>query len=1250
MDDVTSDTPTLQSPLPTVAGLVAGRYQVRSRLGRGATKEVYLAYDERLDREVALAIVVGAADEIARARVAREAQVTGRLGDHPNIITIYDTGELEGVPYLVMRAMSGGSLADLLARERPPLQHTIRLCREIALALAHAHEHGVVHRDVKPDNVWLAADGSAALGDFGIAHRAGSDRLTAEGMVLGTVRYLSPEQIRGAEIGPASDLYALGVTLYELVTGRAPFVGDDPMHVLTQHLTAQPVAPSEHEPGVPDALERLILALLAKAPQKRPASAGEVASALGAIAGSDEATVAAAVGAQATAHGTQARRFVSVLAASADIDPEALHAALDRCAAAVERHGGTVQRYLGDVAVGFFGLTESHGDDALRAARAALELTIEAPALRLGIESGELFLGPGPGGGNVATGAAIKAAVRLAEDAGDGEILLGDRQRRAVGADASIDSETGRLLGLQNELPGLLRAADTPFVGRRRELDELRTAFELVRGESACRLVTLAGPPGIGKSRLARQFLGEVHDDAKVLVGRCLAYGEGTTYRAVVDIVRGLGPDPRAELERLLPGDDQAQRAVLGAVGLSDEPAQAEETSWAMRRLLAQLARERPLVVAVEDIHWAEPALLELLDHLVVLSSGAPILLLCLTRPELLEARPEWVAPQPDRSVIVLDALAQTQARELAARLGAGEHADRIAERAEGNPLFVEQLVAVDADDGELPESIQAVLAARIDHLDPGERTVLQRASVEGRTFHAGALAVQLPAHEQRAVGARLVSLSRKGLIAADRPVYAGEDAFRFGHALIREAAYGGVPKLQRADLHAGLAQWLGDRPAADEIVGFHLEQACCLRRELGYADETERSLAAGAIARLEAASRAALVRGDTQAASTLLERAVAVAGSDAAARGALLPALGASLFEAGRITEAVSVLDEAIAGASAQRLAARAQIEREFVRLETDTDAQLQHSLEVADRVLPLLERDGDDHGQCRAWSLRAQVAWIAGRLAEADAAWCEAAGCARRAGDDRELLVILRWRATAAMLGPTPVSEAIRLCEGFGEMAAGSPVATAWIDNALAVLHAMSGDFERAERFVEEANATLDELGGLSSSVSHHEALVRLLADQPELAEVPLRAGVQRLTRIGDNGLLATTTAMLAQAVYAQGRLREADELCEATSATAAADDIITQVIWRGVRAKILARDGRCDDAEAVARGAVEQVQTSDMLSHEGDAMLDLADVLRACGRPDEARRAVEAALELFERKGNVVAIARAAEQLHR
>jgi class 3 adenylate cyclase/tetratricopeptide (TPR) repeat protein len=1246
MDDATDESPTLPSALSGVGGALAGRYQVRARLGRGATKEVYLAYDKRLDREVALAIVVGAAnnDVATRARVEREAQVTGRLGDHPNVITVYDSGDVDGVPYLVLRAMPGGSLSDLLARGRPSLAQTIRLGREIALALAHAHAHGVVHRDVKPDNVWLADDGSAALGDFGIAQRAGLDRLTAEGVVVGTVRYLSPEQIRGADVGPASDLYALGVTLYELACGRPPYTADDPTNVLTQHLSADPIPPRQLDPAVTRELERLILALLAKRPEDRPASAAAVAVALGGMETAARDDVPPAPSARTA--DTGARRLVSVLAAGAGVsDPEALHLVFEACAAVVERHGGTVKPYVGDALVALFGLTESRGDDAIRAVRAATELLETTPGLRLGIESGELFLTAGRYGTTDARGAAVTAAARLAERAEPGEILLGGGIRHTLAADVTVDPVSNRLVESWFDQPALLRPGGTPFVGRSDELAALYAALARSREERSCQLVTVVGTPGIGKSRLTATFLDGLGDDVAVLAGRCRAYGEGTTYRALADVVRGLGDDPHARIGELLAGDEQAIRGIEAAVGLSDEPVQADETAWALRRLLERIAADRPLVVAIEDIHWAQAALLDLLDHVVALSSGAPILLVCLTRPELLDSRPAWAAPQPNRTLLVLNALAEIHARELAELLGAEAMADRIALRAEGNPLFVEQLVAVDAgqDDDELPASIQAVLAARIDGLGPSERMLLQRAAVEGRTFHAGALASVLPDSEQRTLDRHLVGLARRGLIGSDSPEFAGEDAFRFTHALIREAAYAGVPKLLRAELHAGIADWLGERPhAADEIVGYHLEQACRLMGDLG--QTPERGLAARAVDRMERASRAALARGDPSAASALLERAIGVFGSGKGSRSALLPALGAALFEAGQMTEATRVLDEAIAEAPEPRLEARAQIEREFVRLETDATAELTQSLHVADAVLPVLEREGDDHGQSRVWSLRAQVAWIAGRLAEADDAWREAADRARRAGHDRDLFGVLGWRATAAVLGPTPVDEAIRRCEEIAEIVAPSAVSVAWTHNALAVVHAMKGEFELADDFLRKANETLDQIGSLTSNVSHHEAFVRMLAGEPERAEAPLRLGLERLEPLTDSGLLATTAAMLAQAVYAQGRIREADELCERTAALVAPDDIVTQSLWRSVRAKVLARDGRAEEAVTLAREAVALIEATDLLSHRGDAMLDLAEVLRTCSRADESRGTVRTALALYESKGNVAAAARA------
>ena len=561
-------------------------------------------------------------------------------------------------------------------------------------------------------------------------------------------------------------------------------------------------------------------------------------------------------------------------------------------------------------------------------------------------------------------------------------------------------------------------------------------------------MVTIAAPPGIGKSRLAGEFLAGLADTATVLVGRCLAYGEGTTFRALADIVRGLGgDDPRQRVEELLDGDEQAVRGILGAIGRSEEPARAEETAWALRRLLERLSRERPLVVAVEDIHWAEPPMLELLDHVVTLSAGAPILLVCLTRPELLESRPEWATPQSNRAVMVLDPLGDADARELAERLGAGGHAQRIVQRAEGNPLFVQQLVAVDEgqDTAELPASIQAVLAARIDGLDDGERMLLQHAAVEGRTFHAGALALLLPEEGRRALGSRLVVLARKGLIGGDQPEFAGEDAFRFTHALIRDAAYAGLPKLERAHLHAGVAAWLERHAAAaDEIVGHHLEQACRLAADLGRAVETYRPLAVRAVARLRAASRAALGRARPGP-------GVHAAGARPRARGPRRPRAGRAASGARRGAVRGGPDGRGDARCSKRRWRPAAIRARRRARMSSASSYAWRRRRRPRGALAACRGRgDGGARGSRRrpgdvpgACSCEHRRCGTRGASSEADDAWRRAAEHARGPGDERDLFDVLGWRASAAVARRDARRRGDARCEEFRAVVAASPVA---------------------------------------------------------------------------------------------------------------------------------------------------------------------------------------------------------------
>jgi tetratricopeptide (TPR) repeat protein len=463
---------------------------------------------------------------------------------------------------------------------------------------------------------------------------------------------------------------------------------------------------------------------------------------------------------------------------------------------------------------------------------------------------------------------------------------------------------------------------------------------------------------------------------------------------------------------------------------------------------------------------------------------------------------------------------------------------------------------------------------------------------------------------------------------------------------LIQEAAYEGVPKEVLGDLHERLARRLGSNSEGeDEIVGFHLEQSYRCRAELGLVGERERQLAAEATARLEAAGHKAFMLGDPVACGNLLGRAASLLPPDDPTRLALLPTLGAALLEAGQLAEADRILTEAIErSAGDELLHARARVEEQFVRLQTHTGA-IDDVQRVADACLDVFEEHADDVGQIRAWSLKAFSAWIGGQAAKADEAWQCGAEHARRAGERRELFEILDWRASAAVFGPTPVDEAIQLCLDIREQVRSSPVAMAETLHPLAVLHAMRGEFDDARSLVREGNAIIEDLGRMySAGLSHHEALVEMLAGQPDVAEDRLRRAYEALDEMGEKTLLATTAAMLAQAIYAQDRPQEAWGFCEVSHGVAADEDLSAQVVGRGTSAKILARQGRGDEAEALAREAVELAASTDFLTHHGQAFLDLAEVLLLNRLAEEAESALRAGLELYERKGDLVSAERA------
>ncbi len=410
------------------------------------------------------------------------------------------------------------------------------------------------------------------------------------------------------------------------------------------------------------------------------------------------------------------------------------------------------------------------------------------------------------------------------------------------------------------------------------------------------------------------------------------------------------GEDPEPELRELLSEverGDVAARLISGAVSGDSAAGSPEETAWAFRRLFETIASARPLVLVVDDIHWAEPTMLDLLEYVVGASSTAPILIVCLARPDLLETRPSWAAQQ-HAGLVTLEPLDDAASQSLVDEL-LREHdlparlRERVLVSAEGNPLFVEQMLAMLADDpdaGEeaVPATLTALLAARIDRLEPGERTVLQRASVEGRLFHRGSVAGLVPPDDASGLGSILLALARKEFIRPDRSLFAGDDGFRFNHVLIRDVAYSSVPKELRAELHAQLASWLEGHAdefgSADEIVGYHLEQAYEYRVELGRVDHRRgRAGRAEEAVLLARAGRRALDRFEPSTAVSLLGVRAACSRSTTGEHAALLPDLGRALRDSGAVDEAEAVLTEAVADA----------------RRDGDEHAELQAEIELA-------------------------------------------------------------------------------------------------------------------------------------------------------------------------------------------------------------------------------------------------------------------------------------------------------------
>jgi class 3 adenylate cyclase/tetratricopeptide (TPR) repeat protein len=1020
------------------------------------------------------------------------------------------------------------------------------------------------------------------------------------------------------------------------------------------------------------------------------------------------------------------------------LDPESLGRVMaryfERTRAVLERHHGLVQKFIGDAVVATFGVPVVREDDALRAVRAAAamqdavaELDTEGtPAIevRIGVATGEVMVEEA-GGDPLVIGDAVNLATRLQAAAGPGEVLLDQRTwhlaRDALVA-APVDGIEGvggrgpgglkgsplanrawRLVDVSPDALGHARRADSPLVGRLAELQLFDWVFQRTVRTSTCHLLTVLGPAGVGKSRLVAAALDALDDAATVLSGQCSPDAEGSSFWPVAEIVRRAAEikaadspeQAEAKLEELLDhaegsGEPQGGAPVnrdgekvadrLGRlIGLRPAPVTSEDAVWAVRRFLEVLAGRHPLVVVIDDLHWAQPALLDLVEQVVALAREARLLVVAVARPELLEQRPGWSGGRLNASTMLLEPLGAEESATLLEHL-AGEVAlpadatDRITRTAEGNPLFLEELLAMLVEEGRLrrdggrwvandlaaastPPTIQALLAARLDRLAGEERALLDRASVVGQAFDRAAVLALTPEPARAEAGTHLLALVRKELLRPAPAPLGGRDGFQFRHQLVRDAAYDSLPKQTRAELHERYAAWLAEAYAGRggevaEVLGWHLERAYRFLAELGPVDARGRQVAAAAAAQLAAAGHTATGRGDLPAAANLLERAIALLGPGDRDRLQLLTDLGEVLVLNVETDRAQRVLDEALAGAERagdRGLAAHATLGMLELRLDSPDRGPDRYRADVQ-QVLSLLEDLGDEQGQARAWRLLGLDSYLRCRIGRAEDEFLRAVDHARAAGDQRVEAGNLYALVQAAYWGPTPVAEGIRRCTDIRERAEGSYRVEMAALHTLAALEAMAGDVARARELGEDAAQIAGKLGPsrFAAICSQFLGQVELLAGDPGAAERWLRWGAGILERMGERGLRAEMTANLARALAVQGRDDEALEQATLSGELAVRDDLYAQVERRGPLAAVLARRGRLSEAEEAAAEAVQLGADSDMLGMQAAALLDLAGVLHLAGRRAEAAPLARRALELAERKGHTVAAAQARELL--
>ena len=748
-----------------------------------------------------------------------------------------------------------------------------------------------------------------------------------------------------------------------------------------------------------------------------------------------------------------------------------------------------------------------------------------------------------------------------------------------------------------------------------------------------------------------------VRGEAVVLTGRCLAHG-GDALGPLAEMVEQAAGDTTPEaLLGLLFGLDDRRPVVdqLAAALGTATTTRAEDAFWAFRKLFRALASDQPLVLVFEDLHWADGKLLDFVEELVDRVVDAPILVVCLARPDLLEERPSWGSGNLDAESIQLGPLSGGSSDELIRLLADSISADarvRIAVRAEGNPLFIEQLVALaqdspDAGPDAIPASIHAVLSARVDRLPVGERALLECASIVGLEFSLADVAAlsRDPAPDELAAIAR--RLIRKDLLRSVDRDTRGRGDYRFRHILIRDSIYGSVLKSTRAELHERFARSLeplleeGAREL-EEIVGYHLESSYNFRKELEPAADGLEDLGNEAGVRLTAAGRRQLDRSNVQAAIHLLERGQRLLVSPSHHRADVLADIASAYQLVGNWKQSREYLDEAftLVGVDAETALVVWLRGLELQLRLRAGELPIQEFILSASTLVSSLPSAPSAFG-ARITSTLAWAHALAGHYEVAEGLIDEVVATNLHPGDPRKLLPSL-W-----LDGPLPVPEAIERCEDLLESKP-PPRTSASCYRALALLYSMRGEFKQAHGLCAEDQQILDELGLrlLRAGSTGISATVYSYAGEIREAERELRLGMRELKELGEALFATGLESQLARLLLDRGDATEAGRVLGAHGAEPS-EDVAYQLDHLGVRARLLMARGSREEAVTLATEVVALSDHTDSPLFQGYARMDLGHVLRGAGELETATIAFEQAACLFEQKGDLMD-AREAEAL--